>query len=137
MMKTIYLLLMMFIASFSFSQEATSYLTERENLYREHADIVTSDRNYALANGETFPALVAKEKNGNTLIFTYTTHRNLNDANRDRVLSRLKVSVPSIVAISSVGNQLKVSFLASVSNEDLMELFRLTGYSGYKIMNDE
>lgn len=135
-MKTLILVLgLLTITTVSFSQDASSYLENREHLFLQQKDITLTDRDYSQANGEILPALVQKEISGNLMVLTYSTHRNINDDNRVRVMDRLKVSVPSIVAISSVGKEIEVSFLMTVTPDDLTELFRLTGFKGYKIMN--
>lgn len=125
-------------SSFSiFSQidDQTFLKSQRETLYLSGKDHLEIDKTYSLEYGVELPALVKKETNENLIIFTYKTYVGLNDTNRERIMGRLKVSVPAIVEISSVGEEIKVSFLATSTAEDFLELFRLTGYSGYEIMN--
>lgn len=124
-------------SSFSvFSQidEQTFLKSQRITFYWEGKDYLEIDKAYSLEYGVELPALVKKETNGNLIIFTYKTYIGLNDSNRERIMGRLKVSVPAIETISSVGEEIKVSF-STTTTEDFLELFRLTGYRGYEIMN--
>ncbi len=131
------LIILSFLFSFLlYSQEnIETYLQERENLYNQNKDFSTLDHDFSIANGEILPALIKKETNAQLAIFTYKTFRNINASNEQNVMYRLKLSVPSIVSISNTGNEIKVSFMNPVSEEDLTELVRLTGFKGYKIMN--
>ncbi len=131
------LIILSFLFSFLlYSQENIgTYLQERENLYNQNKDFSTLDYDFSIANGEILPALIKKETNAQLAIFTYKTFRNINASNEQNVMYRLKLSVPSIVSISNTGNEIKVSFMNPVSEEDLTELVRLTGFKGYKIMN--
>ena len=125
-------------SSFSiFSQIDNKTLLEsqRKTFYIDGKDHLEIDKTYSLEYGVELPALVKKETNGNLIIFTYKTYVGLNDTNRERIMGRLKVSVPAIETISSVGEEIKVSFSTTSTSEDFLKLFLLTGYRGYEIMN--
>jgi hypothetical protein len=134
-MKNVLTILFLIVSKFVFSQAPQTYLTEREQLYINHEDISTKDNAYSIEHGDVLPALVKKEVSDNLIIYTFTTHRNLNDDNRERWMYRFQTLVPSIVSISSVGKEIKVRFSNTATQEDFVEFFRLTGYSGFKIMN--
>lgn len=135
-MKYTLIILISLISCVTMAQgNLATYTVERENLYHLNKDFSASDRAFVAANSEILPALVKKETAAQLVIFTYRTFRNLNVSNEQNVMSRLKRSVPSIVSISNIGNEIKVSFTNPISEEDLTELFRLTGFKGYKIMN--
>ena len=135
-MKYTLIILSILFSYVSFSQGSVeTYLQERESLYAQNKDFSTLDKSFSLTNGEILPALVKKETSGQLVIFTYKTFRNINSSNEQNVMYRLKISVPSIVSISNIGNEIKVSFMNPVSEDDLTELVRLTGFKGYKIMN--
>ncbi|HRO76268.1 MAG TPA: hypothetical protein PLP27_08995 [Crocinitomicaceae bacterium] len=132
------LFIFLIFSSFSiFSQINNKTLLEsqRKTFYIDGKDHLEIDKTYSLEYGAKLPALVKKETSGNLIFFTYKTYMGLNDANRERIMERLTVSVPAILSISNDGDEIRVSFSTTATSEDFLELFRLTGYSGYEIMN--
>jgi|GEM_PF-3608573 len=116
---------------------SSTYNSERESLYLQGQDIAEKDKIFSLEHGEILPALVKKEISENILVFTFSTHRNINPSNEQRVLDRLKQSVPSVIAVSNTGNRITVSFNPAATQQELNTFFRLTGFDGYKIMSEK
>lgn len=131
-MKRIITILIIMISWGAFSQ--SNYLVEREDLYMQGKEFLALDKEYSLDNGEILPALIVKELGSTSTTIKYQTFRYVNPEKVEMILDRLKTSVPSIQSINYTSETFIVRFSNPMNEEDLIELLRLTGYKGYKVM---
>lgn len=137
MKKTYTVILLLILSSFgsAFGQVNLDQLyAQRRSLAQEGKDYLETEREI-LSVGIYPSALVSTASSDEGRSFEFKTYKLISEDKQDRIEQRLIASIGGVQSVEINNQQVSVIFKPEATEENVLLLFKILGYTGYEIKN--